>query len=187
MIRALFKQTAIELVQGDITHEHVDAIVNAANPSLLGGGGVDRAIHQAAGPGLLVECQGLGGCDTGEAKITGAYRLNAKYVIHSVGPVYEKGSAQVPHLLASAYRRSLELATTYHVRTIAFPSISTGAYGYPIQQAAAIALATGIDFTSKFPEAFDTIRWVLFDSRTYATYTATLAAIATQNDSLLLL
>lgn len=185
MIRALFKQTTIELVQGDITHEHVDAIVNAANPSLLSGGGVDGAIHQAAGPGLLVECQSIGGCPTGEARLTGAYRLNANYIIHAVGPVYEEGSAQVPHLLASAYRRSLELAHTYHVRTL--PSISTGNYGYPVQQAAAIALATGIDFAAKNPDAMDIVRWVLFDQRTYATYAATLAAIATQNDSLLLL
>ena len=186
MIRASIKETAIELVRGDITEQTTDAIVNAANPSLMGGGGVDGAIHRAAGPGLLAECRGLGGCDTGDAKITGAFNLKSKYVIHAVGPIYERNAPQVAYLLASAYQRSLELAVTYHLRTIAFPSISTGAYGYPVAEAAAVALATTVDFVSRHAGPLEVVRWVLFDDRTYASYAATLAAIAAQNGNLML-
>jgi O-acetyl-ADP-ribose deacetylase len=148
----------MQISQGDITKLAVDAIVNAANQSLLGGGGVDGAIHRAAGPGLLEECRTLGGCRTGQAKITRGYRLPAKFVIHAVGPRYRDGAHGEPELLASCYAESLKLAVANGVRSIAFPAISCGIYGYPIPDAARIAVRT----VGEFLEKDASIRQVLF-------------------------
>ena len=141
----------ITITVADITTLHVDAIVNAANETLLGGGGVDGAIHRAAGPELLEECRGLGGCATGEAKITAGYRLPARYIIHTIGPVWHGGGRHEAARLTAAYANSLRLAAAHHVRNIAFPCISTGIYGYPIKEAATIALNTVRDTLPQCP------------------------------------
>lgn len=160
----------VMVVQGDITLEQTDAIVNAANESLLGGGGVDGAIHRAAGPGLLEETKNLGGCPTGEAKITGGYRLNARYVIHTVGPIWHGGNRNEAKLLAHCYRNSLRLAVKKGISSISFPSISTGVYGYPVEEAAPIAVREVRDFQKEF-NAPSLIRFVCFDEHTYNVYT----------------
>jgi len=149
------------VIEGDITRQSVDAIVNAANSSLLGGGGVDGAIHRAAGPELLAECRTLGGCPTGEARITRGYRLPAKWVIHTVGPVWQGGVQGEDELLTRCYRSSLALARQYGLRTIAFPAISTGAYGFPPERAAKIAVRECRRFLEKHPD-FSEIRLVCF-------------------------
>ncbi len=161
----------IKAILGDITKQtDVEAIVNAANSSLLGGGGVDGAIHRAAGPELLEECRNLHGCKTGHAKITGAYRLPCKYVIHTVGPVWNGGKYSEPEHLRNCYINSLIIARDKGIRSIAFPSISTGIYSYPLDQAAEIAVKAVKDFTSENPDSFDLIEWVCFDEKTLGVY-----------------
>ena len=165
------EKTEFAAVRGDITKDHgVQAIVNAANTSLLGGGGVDGAIHRAAGPELLEECRGLHGCETGKAKITKAYRLPCDYVIHTPGPRWSGGGANERELLASCYRSCLALAAEYGIRRIAFPSISTGVYHFPLAEAVRIAVRTAMDCAAEHPGAFDCIEWVLFDDDTFAAY-----------------
>jgi O-acetyl-ADP-ribose deacetylase (regulator of RNase III) len=159
----------IEVVEGDITKQDVDAIVNAANTTLLGGGGVDGAIHRAAGPELLEECRKLGGCATGQAKITKGYRLAAKYVIHTVGPVWRDGEHGEDELLAGCYRNSLALAEQHGARTIAFPAISTGAYGFPPEPAARIAATETKKFLDKNPR-IETVVFVCFGKDSYEIY-----------------
>ena len=159
----------IEAVQGDITEQAVDAIVNAANTTLLGGGGVDGAIHHAAGPELLAQCRTLGGCPTGEARITGGYRLAAKYVIHTVGPVWSGGKRREAELLRSCYVESLRLAAEHDVQAIAFPSISTGAYRYPIEQAARIAVET-VRAELQRPTSIELVRFVCFSGSDLEVY-----------------
>lgn len=163
--------TELRAVRGDITKiTEVQAIVNAANTSLLGGGGVDGAIHRAAGPELLKECRTLNGCPTGEAKITKAYRLPCDYVIHTPGPIWRGGGHREPELLAGCYLNCLLRAAENNVRTVAFPSISTGVYHFPLEQAAGIAVKTVRDYVADNPNAFDLVMWVLFDDRTLAAY-----------------
>jgi O-acetyl-ADP-ribose deacetylase (regulator of RNase III) len=162
--------TSIIILRDDITRRQVDAIVNAANSTLLGGGGVDGAIHRAAGPELLEECRKLRGCHTGDAKITRGYRLPARHVIHTVGPVYGEEQGREAELLAGCYRQSLALAAQHGCRSIAFPSISTGAYGYPLAEASRIALQTIRKFISQHPDAFDLIEVVTFSGHDHQMY-----------------
>ena len=169
IIRVRLHESTLELIEGDITRQTTDAIVNAANTSLLGGGGVDGAIHRAAGPELLAETRRLGGCATGDAKISRGYRLGTRFVIHAVGPVYRAGDPRVAEQLASAYRRSLQVAAENGVKTIAIPAISTGVYGYPLEEAAAIALATVSDFLLG-QRQITLARFVLFSDSAYRAF-----------------
>ncbi len=167
----------ISIIEGDITRQEVDAIVNAANNSLLGGGGVDGAIHRAAGPELLEETRQIGGCPTGEARVSKGYKLPAKWVIHTVGPIWRGGNRGEEHLLASCYQNSLRAAVDLGAKTVAFPSISTGAYGFPLEQATEIALSE----TRKFLEGDQTIAkvvFVCFGERVFNTYKEILGRIA---------
>lgn len=168
----------IKAVRGDITKiNDVDAIVNAANRTLLGGGGVDGAIHRAAGRKLLEECRTLNGCDTGDAKLTGAYDLPCSHVIHTVGPIWHGGDHGEAELLALCYRRSLQVAAEHGIRRIAFPSISTGVYHYPVKEAAKIAVGTVAEFLEEHPDAFDVVEWVLFDDNTMQVYEQAIAEV----------
>ena len=166
----------IEILQGDITRLKVDAIVNAANTKLLGGGGVDGAIHRAAGPELLEECRTIGGCPTGEARITKGYRLPARYVIHTVGPVYS-GKPSDRRLLTNCYSNSLKIAVEHHLATVAFPAISCGVYGYPIEEACKIALDTCCDFLKSHP-SLKKIIFIQFSPDDHAVYKAYLKSIS---------
>ena len=171
-------QSQIELVEGDITQQETDAIVNAANSTLLGGGGVDGAIHRAAGPDLLAECRTLGGCPPGEARLTRGYRLKAKYVIHGVGPIYS-GTPRDAKLLADVHHNALQLASAHGIASVAFPAISTGVYGYPLEEAAPVALRTALDYLRSHPE-IKLVRFVLFGARAYQVYAAALKTLAAE-------
>jgi len=168
-------ESVLELTQGDITKQGTEAIVNAANKRLAPGGGVAGAIHNAAGPKLWEECKGIGGCETGEAKITKGYNLPASYVIHTVGPVYSE-SPEDPELLASSYRESLKLAEENNIKSISFPSISTGAFGYPVEEAAKVALETVVKYLKEGSE-IDLVRFVLYDSSTFDVHQETLESL----------
>ena len=169
-------QNRIDLIRGDITLLDADAIVNAANNSLLGGGGVDGAIHRAAGPGLLEECRTLGGCRTGEAKATRGYRLKARWIIHTVGPIWKNGQYDEDELLANCYRNSLRLANNLKATSVAFPSISTGAYGFPVDRASKIALLEIRSFLQSHPVP-ETVTLVCFDSPTFKQYQKEIARL----------
>ena len=166
----------IELAQGDITREAVDAIVNAANSSLLGGGGVDGAIHRAGGPSILAECRLLGGCEVGDAKATGAGELAARYVIHTVGPFWRGGGEGEAELLASCHRRSIETAARLGCTSVSFPAISTGVYGYPAELAAPVALGATTAALAEAPQV-ELARFVLFDERTYGVFARALTEL----------
>ncbi len=175
-MKRAFGDAIVEVVEGDITMQDVDAIVNAANTSLLGGGGVDGAIHRAGGPAILAECRTLRGCETGDAKITTGGNLPAHHVIHAVGPIYRDGQHGEPELLASCHRRCLEIARDHGLRTIAFPAISCGVYGYPIADAARIAVeSVATELERHGP--IDIVRFVLFDAPTLAIFDAALADV----------
>jgi len=181
MISITVNKTKLSLTVGDITKQKTDAIVNAANSSLMGGGGVDGAIHRAGGPKILEECMKIrekqGGCDTGEAVITTGGNLPAKYVIHTVGPIWGGGNRREPELLANCYKNSLKLAVENGIKTISFPSISTGAYGYPMDQAANVALKAVIDFLKK-DDSLEEVVFVLFNDMIYKSYESSLKSIS---------
>lgn len=181
--RIQVNQRVLELVQGDIIQQTTDAIVNAANSSLLGGGGVDGAIHRAAGPELMAETRQLGGCETGNAKITAAYRLPARYIIHAVGPIYRPGDPQVADLLASAYRRSLEIAAEHDLQSVALPAISTGIYGYPLAEAAAIALNASCNILRQ-ETSLRLLRFVLFTDDAFGTFSEAVLNLVQQEPDL---
>ena len=166
----------LSVIDGDITQQDTDAIVNAANKSLRGGGGVDGAIHRAGGPQILEECKKIGSCETSEAVITTGGNLKAKYVIHTVGPIYRDGLHNEPKLLENTYRNSLKLASSKGIKSIAFPSISTGAYGYPLENAAEIALKTAIAYLKEYTD-IKLIRFVLFGQKAYEVYKKTLKSL----------
>jgi O-acetyl-ADP-ribose deacetylase (regulator of RNase III) len=178
-MKVKIKTATLELVQGDITVQDTEAIVNAANSSLLGGGGVDGAIHRAGGPEILAECRLLGGCAAGDAKSTTGGRLTAKYVIHTVGPIYRRQAAErAAELLASAYRRSLEVAAEHGVHSVAFPAISTGAYGYPMDEAAQVALQTAIEFLeAQEGDGIRLVRFVLYRNQAYQVFQRALSQL----------
>lgn len=168
-MKEMVHQTILEVVQGDITRQDTEAIGNAANSRLAGGGGVDGAIHRAGGRSIMADLRAkYTGCPTGSAVITGGGNLKAKYVLHAVGPIYS-GSSKDPQLLSSAYRTCLELCTQHQISSIAFPSISTGVYGYPVEEASRVALKTVKDYLKDHPE-IKLVRFVLFDSKTYSVY-----------------
>ena len=169
MVKVTINKSVLELIEGDITEQETDAVVNAANSSLLGGGGVDGAIHRAGGPKILEECRKLGGCPTGEARITTGGNLTAKYVIHTVGPVYSGGKQREAELLAGAYKNSLSLASQYKLKSVAFPSISTGAYGYPVNEASMVALKTVINYFKTHTD-IERVRFVLFGQKAYQAF-----------------
>ncbi|MBV6519810.1 MAG: O-acetyl-ADP-ribose deacetylase [Candidatus Brocadia sp.] len=175
MIQITINKAVLELTEGDITEQETDAIVNAANSSLLGGGGVDGAIHRAGGHSILEECKKIGGCPTGEARITTGGNLKARYVIHTVGPVYHDGKRNEPELLANTYKNSLILASQYNLRSVAFPSISTGAYGFPMNEAAVIALKTVMAYLKTHTD-IRMVRFVLFNLKAYQIYEDSLKA-----------
>ena len=175
-------QSILELVEGDITKQDTEAIVNAANTSLLGGGGVDGAIHRAGGPQILEECKKLGGCPTGEARMTTAGKLKTKYVIHAVGPVYRDGNKGEALFLAGVYENCLVLASQHKIQSISFPSISTGAYGYPMEDAARLALTTVRNYLEGHPEV-KLVRFVLFGQTAYNTYCKTLEKLTTKTNN----
>ncbi len=181
-MRVTVHQSILEVVQGDITQQDTEAIGNAANSRLAGGGGVDGAIHRAGGPAIMAELRAkYKGCPTGSAVITGGGNLKAKYVVHAVGPIYS-GSAKDAELLSSAYRTSLKLCTQHKISSIAFPSISTGVYGYPVEEASRIALKTVLHYLKEHPE-IKLVRFVLFDSKTFELYQEALKEIVSSQES----
>jgi len=182
-MKVKINRSTLELVDGDITREHVDAIVNAANTSLLGGGGVDGAIHRAGGPAILEECRKIGGCPTGGAVITTGGKLKARYVIHTVGPVWRGGSAREATILSSAYKNSLRIAKERGLKSIAFPSISTGAYGYPLSDASKIALSSVIEHL-KGDTSLTLVRFVLFGESSYRAYKKALESKAEEDPAI---
>jgi len=177
--------TAISIAQGDITKEETDAIVNAANSSLLGGGGVDGAIHRAGGPQILEECKKIrnaqGSCAPGKAVITSGGKLKAKWVIHTVGPVWRGGNSNEPILLANCYKNSLSRAVEVGAKSISFPSISTGAYGYPVEEASKVAVEAVIEFVKEHPQLLGEIRFILFDSKSFSTYKTVVQSMMAEN------